>query len=60
MMLVKCVSVPGAVVVAQLVDRSLRTPEIRGLNPDKCKILSTNCIIEKTKIKRKRPGVAHL
>ena len=42
--------------VAQLVERSLPTPEIRGLNPVISKILSTNCIIEKTKIKKKRPG----
>ena len=43
---------PGrAVVVAQLMEWSLPTPEIRGLNPDICKILPTNCIIEKTKIK---------
>ena len=32
-----------AVVVAQLVERSLLTPEIRGLNPKIGKILSTNC-----------------
>ena len=47
-------------VVAQLVERSLPTPEIRGLNPDIGKILSTNCTIEKTKIKKKRLGMAHL
>ena len=45
----------GAVVVAQLVERSLLTPEIRGSNPDIGKVLSTNCTIEKTKIKKKRP-----
>ena len=44
-----------AVVVTQLVERSLPTPEIQGLNPDIGKILSTNCTIEKTKIK-KEPG----
>ena len=32
-----------AVVVAQLVERSLLTPEIRGLNPKIGKILSTIC-----------------
>ena len=44
-----------AVVVAQLVERSIPTLEIRSWNPDIDKILSTNCIIEKTKIKKKRP-----
>ena len=53
----------GAVVVAQLVERSLPTPEVRGLIPigdidiDQ---YSTNCNLEKTKIKKKRPGMAHL
>ena len=32
-----------AVVVAQLVEWSLPTPDIRSLNPKICKILSTNC-----------------
>ena len=45
-----------AVVVAQLVERSIPTPEIRGSNPVICKVLyakvSTNCNIEKTKIKK--------
>ena len=50
----------GAVVVAKLVERSLLTPEICGSNPDIGKISSTNCAIEKTKTKKKRPGVAHL
>ena len=44
-------------VVAQLVEWSLLTPEIRGLNPVFSKVLctklSTNCIIEKSKIKKK-------
>ena len=35
-------------------------PELRGLNPDISKILSTNCTIEKAKIKKMRPGMAHL
>ena len=41
---------PGAVVVAQLAERSLPTPEIWGSNPDIGKIVFTNCTIEKTKI----------
>ena len=49
-----------AVVVAQLVERSIPTPEIRSWNPDIDKILSTNCINEKTNKKKKRPGMAHL
>ena len=52
-----------AVVVDQLVEQSLPTPEIRGSNPVIGKILSTqlstNCIIEKTKIKKRMPGMAH-
>ena len=43
-----------AVVVAQLVDWSLPTSDIRSSNPDNGKILSTNCTIEKAKKKRKR------
>ena len=52
-----------AVVVAQLVERSLITPEVRGsipisnINNDQ---YSTNCNLEKTKLKKKRPGKAHL
>ena len=49
-----------AVVVAQLVDRLLPSPEVHGLNLVIGKILSTNSIIEKTKINKKRPGKAHL
>ena len=41
-------------VVAQLVEQTLPTPEICSSNPDIDKILSTNCTIEKTKIKKKR------
>ena len=51
-----------AVVVAQLVERSLPTTEVRGLNPVIGKLLyqTLNCLptvncIEKTKIKKKRP-----
>ena len=53
-----------AVVVAQLVERLLRTPEIHSLNLDIGEnfngvILSTNFTIEKTKIKKKRLEMAH-
>ena len=44
-------------VVAQLVEQRLPTPEIRGSNTY---AKSTNCTIEKTKIKKKRPGMVHL
>ena len=54
------IQILGEVVVAQLVEQSLPTPGIRGLNPDVGKIKSTNCTIEKTKIKKKRPGMGHL
>ena len=47
-------------VVAQLVERLLPTPEILGSNPDFGKILSTNCTIEKIIIKKKRLGMVHL
>ena len=50
-------------VVAQLEERLLATPEVRGSNPVICKLLyylyTVNCI-EKTKIKLKRPGMDHL
>ena len=51
-----------AVVVAMLVERSLPTPQIRGLNPDSGKILLTDCaiLIEKVKIKKKRPIMTRL
>ena len=46
--------------VAQLVERSLLTSEISGSNRTIGKVLFTNCNeIEKTKIKKKRPGMAH-
>ena len=53
-----------AVVVAHLVDRLLRIPEVWGSNPVMSKIyiihlFTVNCI-EKTKIKKNRPGMAHL
>ena len=51
-------------VVAQLVERLLPTPEIHGSSPAIGKILFTinwikNCI-EKMKIKKKRQGMAHI
>ena len=50
-----------AVVVAQLVARSLPTPEIHGSNPFIGKIVSTNCTIKiKTKMLENRPGMSHL
>ena len=50
-------------VVAQLVERSLLIPEVLGSTPVIGKILFEhlfiiNCI-EKTKINKKRPGIAH-
>ena len=46
-----------AVVVAQLVERSLPTPEIRGLNPNIGKVASTNCFgIAKNENKEKEAG----
>ena len=53
-----------AVVVAQLVERLPPTLEIRGSNPVIGKtfikhLFTVNCV-EKTKIKKKRPGMAHL
>ena len=50
------------VVVAQLVERSLLIPEVRGSNPVIDKKLNwtfTVKYIEKTKINQKRPGMAH-
>ena len=53
--------------MAQLVERLLPTPEVRGSNPVIGKLLywifnylpTVNCI-ERTKIKKKRPGMVHL
>ena len=49
--------------MAQLVERLLPIPEVRGSNPviDKklYRTVIVNCI-EKTKINKKRPGMAHL
>ena len=53
-----------AVVVAQLIERALPIPEVCGSNPVIGKnlyiehLLIVNCI-EKTKINKKRPGMAH-
>ena len=56
------VNMLGEVVVAQLVERSLPIPEVRGSNPvigkNLYRTFTVNCI-EKTKIKKKRPGMAH-
>ena len=46
-------------VVAQLVERSLPTPEVRGWNPVIGEILFTVNCIEKTKLKIKRTGMAN-
>ena len=50
------------VVVIQLVERSPLTPKIRSSGPDIVKLLSNNLYtvncVEKTKIKKKRPGMA--
>ena len=50
-----------AVVVAQLVERSLPIPEVRGLNPVISKnlffyielLFTVNCVLKKAKIKKK-------
>ena len=52
-------------VVAQLIERSLLTPEVRGANhPVIGKTLdylyTVNNCIEKTKIKKKSPGMSNL
>ena len=52
-----------AVVVAQLAEWSLLTPDVRSLKLIIGKILFTNSTFQntkKTKIKKKRPGIAHL
>ena len=58
---IKCCS--WAVVVAQLVKQSALIPEVRSSNPvignNLYCTFTVNCI-EKTKIKKKRPGMAHL
>ena len=59
-----CLVKVWAVVVTQLVKQSLPTSEVRGSNPVIGKLLyrAFNCLptvncIEKTKIKKKRPGM---
>ena len=59
-------TVNRAVFVAQLVERSLPLPEVRGSNPVIGKIylyiehfFTVNCVLKKMKIKKKRPGLAH-
>ena len=49
-----------AVVVAQLVERSLPTPEVHSSNPINGKLLFTVNCFEKTKIKKKRQVMSHL
>ena len=57
----------SAVVVAQLVERLLPIPEVRGSNPVIGKILflyiehlfTVNCVLKRRKIKKNRPGMAH-
>ena len=46
----------GAVVVAQLAERSLPTPVIWGLNPNIGKILCTNCTFKKKRWKQRNRG----
>ena len=60
-----CKKINLGVVVAQLTERSLPTPEIRSSNPnvdDKifCTYLSVNSNPKKTKMKKKRLGMAYL
>ena len=51
-----------AVAVALLVERSLPTPEIRGLNPVMCKFICTlNCIetFEEIQVHKTKPAIAN-
>ena len=52
--------------MAQLLERSLPIPEVRGSNPVIGKIylyiehlFTVNCVLKRRKIKKKRPGMAH-
>ena len=45
-------------VVAQLVEWLLPTPEVLSSNPVICTLYAVNCI-DKMKIKTKRPGIVH-
>ena len=56
------IKISCAVVVAQLVEQSLQTTEVRGSNPVISKLLHITLYInckEKMKIKKKRGGMAH-
>ena len=44
--------------MAEVVEQSLPTPEIRGSNLDIGQILFTNCTIEKMEMKKKTPRIA--
>ena len=46
--------------VAQLVERTIPTPDVRGLNPTINKFKVYCQLIEKKKIKKMRPGMVHL
>ena len=50
-----------AVIVAHLVERSLLTPEVHGLNPVIGKIYIEQCllstVLKRQKINKKRPGI---
>ena len=52
----KCYCKFQAVVVAQLVERLLPTPEIGGSNPNIGKTLSTNCTFKKKRRKYRKRG----
>ena len=63
-MVAQIIDLLGAAVVAQLVEQSLPTPEVRGSTPvihhqNFMKHLFSVNLIEKTKIKKKKPGMAH-
>ena len=57
-----CSGTVGRGVASHTLGLILGVPKISGLNPVIGKILSTNCTFkkEKIKIKKKRPGMAHL
>ena len=46
-------------VVAQLVEQSLLAPEIRSSNPVIGNFYLLFILLKKTKVKKKRPGMAH-
>ena len=51
-----------SLVVAQMIEQSLSTPDVRGLSSirDINDQYSTNCNLEKTKLMKKRPVMAHV